>query len=41
LLAEGVSADDVRMPDWREGECAPTAGQKLAIWDRMRAARQR
>jgi hypothetical protein len=41
LLAEGVNVDDVRMPDWREGESTPSAGQKLAIWSRMRAKRQR
>ncbi len=41
LLADGVSADDVRMADWREGESTPSSGQKLAIWSRMRAEPKR
>ncbi|MBV6323737.1 hypothetical protein [Duganella violaceipulchra] len=41
LLAEGVAAEDVRMPDWHEGGIALSTVQKLAIWSRMRAAGQR
>jgi hypothetical protein len=36
LLADGVSADQVRMPDWREGDSAPLSGQKVALLARMR-----
>jgi len=36
LLAQGVDADGIHMPDWRAGDCAPSAGQKVAIMDRMR-----
>lgn len=36
LLAQGVDADGVHMPDWRAGDCAPSAGQKVAIMGRMR-----
>lgn len=36
LLAQGVHADGVHMPDWRAGDCAPSAGQKVAIMGRMR-----
>ena len=31
---EGVSADQVRMPDWREGDSAPMNGQKMALLTR-------
>ena len=36
LLAQGVHADGVHMPDWRAGDRAPSAGQKVAIMGRMR-----
>jgi len=36
LLAAGISADDVQMPDWREGDSAPSTGQRIAIFQRMR-----
>ena len=36
LLAQGVDADGIHMPDWRAGDCAPSAGQKVAIMGRMR-----
>lgn len=36
LLAEGVSANQVQMPDWREGDRAPSSGQKVALFTRMR-----
>jgi hypothetical protein len=38
LLAAGVIADNVRMPDWRAGDIAPGRGQCIAIFHRMRAA---
>ena len=39
LLAAGVTADDVQMPDWREGNIAPMVGERIAIFHRMRQAR--
>ena len=36
LLREGVLADHVLMPDWREGDCAPLTGHKVALLARMR-----
>ncbi|EPB8062598.1 hypothetical protein ACW57B_006762 [Pseudomonas aeruginosa] len=36
LLAAGITADDVQMPDWREGDSAPSTGQRIAIFQRMR-----
>lgn len=36
LLAAGVSADEVQMPDWREGDGAPSIGERIAIFQRMR-----
>lgn len=36
LQLEGVSADQVQMPDWREGDSAPLSGQKAALLARMR-----
>lgn len=36
LQMEGVSADQVQMPDWREGDSAPLSGQKAALLARMR-----
>ena len=36
LQMEGVSADQVCMPDWREGDSAPLSGQKAALLARMR-----
>lgn len=35
LLAAGVTANDVRMPDWRAGDIAPCTGHKIAILGRM------
>lgn len=35
LVAHGVRAEDVCMPDWREGDIAPSNGQKIAILGRM------
>lgn len=37
LKMEGVSADQVQMPDWREGDSAPMNGQKVALLARMRS----
>lgn len=36
LQMEGVSADQVLMPDWREGDSAPMNGQKIALLAQMR-----
>ncbi|AMV08697.1 hypothetical protein [Xanthomonas citri] len=36
LIAAGVQADDVVMPDWREGDSAPNNGAKIAIFHRLR-----
>lgn len=36
LKMEGVSADQVQMPDWREGDSAPLNGQKVALLAQMR-----
>ena len=38
LLANGVSVDQVRMPDWREGDSAPLTGHKVALLAAMRKA---
>ena len=38
MLRAGVEADAVTMPDWRAGDEAPTAGQRIAIFGRMRRA---
>ncbi len=38
LLAAGVTADDVQMPDWREGDIAPMVGERIAVFHRMRQA---
>lgn len=38
LLGAGIEADAVTMPDWRAGEEAPLAGQRMAIFRRMRRA---
>jgi hypothetical protein len=39
LLAVGLTAQSVRMPDWRVGDRAPLAGQKIALMQRMHRAR--
>ncbi len=36
LLAEGLNADQVQMPDWREGDRSLLTGQKVALMARMR-----
>jgi hypothetical protein len=36
LKMEGIGADQVQMPDWREGDSAPLSGQKAALLARMR-----
>ena len=36
LKMEGISADQVQMPDWREGDSAPLNGQKVALLAQMR-----
>ena len=36
LKIEGISADQVLMPDWREGDSAPLNGQKVALLAQMR-----
>lgn len=36
LLAAGLTAVAVRMPDWRVGDRSPLAGQKIALMRRMR-----
>ena len=38
LLAAGVTADDVQMPDWREGDIAPMVGERIVLFHRMRQA---
>lgn len=39
LLAAGLTAQSVRMPDWRVGDRSPLAGQKIALMLRMHRAR--
>lgn len=36
LIAEGVNADDVRMPSWRVGDVGPLTGDRIAIFGHMR-----
>ncbi|MBM5575320.1 hypothetical protein [Deefgea sp. CFH1-16] len=36
LYSMGIKAEDVTMPDWREGDIAPTSGQKIAILSHLR-----
>lgn len=36
LLAAGLTAQAVRMPDWRGGDHAPLAGHKIALIQRLR-----
>lgn len=36
LLTEGVTAEDVRSPDWREGDLAVPNGERVAILWRLR-----
>ncbi|PHV00775.1 hypothetical protein [Iodobacter sp. BJB302] len=38
LRAEGVTAEDVRSPDWRAGEIAVSNGERIAILFRLRQA---
>lgn len=38
LLAEGVTAEDVRSPDWRAGDLAVSNGERIAILWRLRKA---
>ena len=38
LRAEGVTAEDVRSPDWRAGEIAVANGERIAILFRLRQA---
>ena len=38
LLAEGVTADDVRSPDWRAGDTSVSTGERIAILGRLREA---
>lgn len=40
LLAEGIIADDLRMPDWRAGDIAPGTGERVAIFSRMGRAQR-
>lgn len=40
LLVEGVTADDVRTPDWRFGDISVSNGERIAILHRLRQARQ-
>ncbi|OTP67535.1 hypothetical protein [Caballeronia sordidicola] len=35
LFAAGIRHGQVLMPDWREGESAPTSGQKIALNTRL------
>lgn len=35
LFAAGVRHGDVSMPDWREGDIAPTASDKIALNHRL------
>jgi hypothetical protein len=35
LFSMGIRPGQVTMPDWREGECAPTSGQKIALNTRL------
>jgi hypothetical protein len=36
LFSMGIRPGEVEMPDWREGETAPTSGQKIALNSRLR-----
>ena len=36
LIAAGLTAQAVRMPDWRAGDDAPLTGHKIALMQRMR-----
>lgn len=38
MLAEGVTADDVRTPDWRVGDLSVSNGERIAILFRLRQA---
>lgn len=38
LMAQGVTADDVRSPDWRAGDTAVSTGERIAILGRLREA---
>lgn len=35
LVAEGIHASDVRVPDWRAGDISPAKGQKISIFGIM------
>ncbi|MEJ2829968.1 MULTISPECIES: hypothetical protein [unclassified Lysobacter] len=36
LREAGIKADQVRMPDWREGDIAPHTEEKIEIFYRLR-----
>lgn len=36
IFAQGFRSDDVHCADWRDGDCAPLAGQAIAIKARLR-----
>ena len=38
LAAQGVTADDVRSPDWRAGGSSISTGERIAILGRLREA---
>lgn len=40
LSVEGVTADDVRSPDWRAGDTSVSTGERIAILGRLRKAGQ-
>ncbi len=35
LYAEGVTKEELSMPDWREGEMSPHGGLKIALFARL------
>ncbi|MGZ9709251.1 hypothetical protein ACXX82_00220 [Glaciimonas sp. GNP009] len=37
LLRQGVPPENVLFPDWRDGDQAPTGGQKIAIMHQLRS----
>lgn len=41
LVAEGIHASDVRVPDWRAGDISPAKGQKISIFGIMRRSELR
>lgn len=36
LIAQGVRAENLRLPDWRDGDIAPSVGDRIAMFGYMR-----